>query len=226
MQTLIISDIHGCYDELQALLDQSGIGDDDRIICIGDLLDKGPQPRAVLDYFMATPNASSIRGNHEQKHIDNITGKTAPRAAQLLTRWHLDENYGKAVAWMQGLPLYMDLPDALLVHGYYEPGIAPTEQREDVLLGFSSGEKHLKANYDQPWFMQYDGDKPIVVGHRDYTNLEKVMIYNERVYCIDTRCVYGGSLTGLLLPEWRLISVPARENHWQSVGAMHNLSDL
>jgi serine/threonine protein phosphatase 1 len=39
--TLIIGDIHRCYDELQALLDKAGIGDDEPIIALGDVMDQG-----------------------------------------------------------------------------------------------------------------------------------------------------------------------------------------
>ena len=55
MTQLIIGDIHGCYDELQQLLDKSGISDDDEIIAIGDLFDRGPKPREVFRFFRDTP---------------------------------------------------------------------------------------------------------------------------------------------------------------------------
>jgi serine/threonine protein phosphatase 1 len=44
MQTLVIGDIHGCYDELQSLLDKVGLTDTDAIISIGDCIDRGPEP--------------------------------------------------------------------------------------------------------------------------------------------------------------------------------------
>jgi serine/threonine protein phosphatase 1 len=47
--TLIIGDIHGCYNELQDLLDKSGIGDDEPIIALGDLFDRGPYPLQVFE---------------------------------------------------------------------------------------------------------------------------------------------------------------------------------
>ena len=34
------------------------------------------------------------------------------------------------------------------------------------------------------------------------------------MYLIDTGCCDGKALTGLLLPEFRLVSAPAQRNHW------------
>ena len=60
--TFIIGDIHGCYDELQALLDAAGISADEDILAIGDLVDKGEQPAQVLDFFLNHPRARSLMG--------------------------------------------------------------------------------------------------------------------------------------------------------------------
>ena len=47
-QHLVVGDIHGCYDELQALLDAAGVADDDEIIALGDVVDRGPASPQVL----------------------------------------------------------------------------------------------------------------------------------------------------------------------------------
>ena len=67
--TLIIGDIHGCYYELQALLDKAGLGDEDAVIGIGDVVDRGPETPQVVDFFRKTPNTMAIMGNHERKHV-------------------------------------------------------------------------------------------------------------------------------------------------------------
>lgn len=141
-------------------------------------------------------------------------GEQAPRLGQLLTRWHLDEEYAAALDYFAALPLYLELDDVLLVHGFLEPGIALEAQERRVLLGTLSAEARLKRDYARPWYELYTGEKPIIVGHRDYSGEQKLFVYEERVYGLDTRCVYGGWLTGLLLPDWRFIQVRARRNHW------------
>jgi serine/threonine protein phosphatase 1 len=213
MQSLIIGDIHGCYDELQALLDKAGLADGDEIISIGDLVDRGPDSPRVLDFFRATPHARAILGNHERKHLRSHRGETQPALSQLITRWQFDERYTEALAYMATLPVYLDLPNALLVHGFFEPGLPITQQSENVIVGVLSGENYLKRRYDRVWYELYDGDKPLIVGHRNYNGYQP-LVYRDRVYGIDTRCYEGGALTGLLLPGFRLISICSRKNYW------------
>lgn len=219
MKTLVIGDPHGCYEELLDLLDKAALSSDDRIIAIGDLVDRGQGSAEVLNFFRSTPNAASIMGNHERKHVRWLRGEIEPAASQIITRAQIGEaEYPAAVAYMDSLPRYLDLPDALLVHGFYEPGVAVEQQRETVIVGTLSGEGYLRERYSWPWYERYDGPKPLIVGHRDYSdNLMQAVIYKERVYMIDTRCVYGGSLTGLLLPDFKLISVPSRGDHWMQL---------
>jgi len=213
--TLIIGDIHGCYNELQALLDKAGIGDDEPIIALGDLFDRGPCPEQVFDFFTSHPNTRSVRGNHEQRHINAGT-----QLVQRVTRVQFDTRYRDVLAYMETLPLYIKTKEARLVHGYYEPGLKLKQQRDSVLLGRPAGEIYLKRCYQRPWYQLYTRKKPLIVGHRDYTGKMQPLIIEGRLYAIDTRCVYGGSLTGIKLPQWELISVAARENYAKSFSEM------
>ncbi|MEO8609294.1 MAG: metallophosphoesterase [Chloroflexota bacterium] len=219
MKQLIIGDIHGCYDELQDLLDKVGLTSDDQIISIGDMVDRGPKSAECLNFFRVTPNAMSIQGNHERKHVRSYRGQAEAAASQTITRAQIGEdNYADAIAYMDDLPRYLGLPDATLVHAFWEPEVALEDQRENVIVGTMSGEEYLKDNGIWPWYEYYDGDKPLIVGHRDYSDGQmRPFIYEERVYTIDSRCVYGGWLTGLLLPEFKLIEVPSRGDHWNAV---------
>jgi serine/threonine protein phosphatase 1 len=215
MRYFIIGDIHGCYAELRDLLDKAALNSDDQIISIGDMVDRGLDSASVIEFFRDTPNADSIMGNHERKHVRWFDDQVEPAASQIITRKQITEdNYPEVIGYMSDLPHYMDLPDALLVHGFYEPGVPLEDQRETVIVGTLSGEDYLRKRWSWPWYERYDGDKPLIMGHRDYTDKMQVLNYKDRVWGIDTRCVYGGSLTGLMLPGFDIISVPSRGDHW------------
>ncbi len=221
MKQLIIGDIHGCHYELQQLIEKAGLGDDDEIIAIGDLFDRGPKPVEVYKFFRDTPNARAIMGNHEWKHIRANHGDLPPRFSILLTRWKFGDLYHELLGYIQTLPTYIDLPDALLVHGFIEPHIALAEQKRQIMLGTTSAEVRLQQEYEALWYTYYDGDKPVIVGHRDYSEAQQPFIYNDKVYGIDTRCVHGGALTGILLPDFEIISVPARRDYWGKIQRRH-----
>jgi serine/threonine protein phosphatase 1 len=210
----IIGDIHGCFRELQALLDKAGPTADDRVIAIGDLVNRGPRSDDVLELFRTQRNFFSLMGNHESKHIAAARGDSWPSVSMLRTRWQLGREYTAAINYMKSLPHSMDLPDAVLAHAFYEPGVPLSAQQERVLVGVNSAQSYLEETYDRPWYELYDGDKPLIVGHRDWSGDMSIFNHQNRVYGIDTRCVYGGSLTALVLPDWEFISVPARSDHW------------
>ncbi|MEL6346715.1 MAG: metallophosphoesterase family protein [Myxococcota bacterium] len=216
MRRLIIGDIHGCFLELQDLIAAAEITDEDEIISVGDMVDRGPMDREVVDFFRNTPNARAIKGNHELKHINWRAGKVRPSFSQRVCR-HLfgDEAWNEAVDWFEQLPDFIDLPEALIVHGFFEPGVPIGEQRQKIVCGTLTGEKRMRP-YGEPWYAAYDGDKPLVVGHLLYNGADP-QIVEGRFYGLDTGCCHGERLTGLLLPGFQIVSVPARTDHWAAV---------
>ncbi len=217
MQTLVVGDIHGCFDEFQALLDKVGLTEDDSIVSVGDCVDRGPDTPAVLRFFQQKPNTFLIMGNHERKHVRADRHEVKLARSQKISKIQFGETYPNALTFMSTLPLYLDLPDALVVHGYIEPGLSLTQQLATVLCGTMGGDKHLRAHYDRPWYELYDGDKPLLVGHHNYSNTDQPFIYQDRVFGLDTDCVTGKALTGLLLPSFKIVSVPSRANYWAQV---------
>jgi len=221
-RTFVIGDTHGCFTELLTLIGLAGLAHDDEIIALGDFVDRGPQTPQVLDFFRRTPHTRAIMGNHERKHVGAFDGRLKPALSQIIARRQIgEEHYPEAIVFFRQLPLFLDLPEALLVHGFFEPGIPLEHQRDTVLAGTLSGEFYLRKHYPVPWYELYDGTKPLVVAHHDYLRTGEPLIVRDRVYGIDTGCVHGGRLTGLLLPEFRVISVPARADHWTAIQQAH-----
>ena len=213
MRRLIIGDIHGCYQELCDLIAAAELTDEDEIISVGDLVDRGPDDAAVVRFFQTDPRARAIKGNHELKHIRWRKGELGPALSQRICRRTMGEAaWQDAVDWMETLPNSITLPEALIVHGFFEPGVDLEAQHHRVLCGTMSGQRRLSA-YGDHWFEHYDGDKPLIVGHLLYS-ADQPMIRPGRFYGLDTGCCHGMRLTGLLLPEFRIVSVPARADHW------------
>lgn len=216
-KTLVIGDIHGCHFELQALLDKAGLGDGDAIISIGDLVDRGPESPQVAAFFQTTPNTQAVMGNHERKHVRAARHEVQLSISQRISQQQFGQIYQDALLWMSGLPLYIELDEAIIFHGYYEPGIALDQQNPSVLCGTMGGEKILRERYTSSWFELYDAEKPAIVGHYNYTHSDQPFVYRDRVFGLDTDCVTGKALTGILLPSFQIISVPSRGNLWGEV---------
>ena len=63
---VVISDIHGFYNEMIKALNNVNFNpESDILVSLGDNLDRGNQPKQVIDYLTSLPNAILIRGNHE-----------------------------------------------------------------------------------------------------------------------------------------------------------------
>ena len=219
-RTLVIGDIHGCYEEMLALIDLAQLGPSDQIISIGDLFDRGPNSPAVYRYFRDRANNFAILGNHERKHIRAAAGELTLARSQKLTRRQFaesDEDYEEAVAWMESLPLYLELPEALIVHGFLEPGVALADQHPSVLCGTLGGKGYLKRTGRWPWYEQIHLEKPVLVGHENYTDSSQPFIYQQKVYGLDTGCVHGKTLTGILLPEFRILQILAGADYWATL---------
>lgn len=217
MQTLVIGDIHGCYVELQALLEKAGLNEDDSILAVGDIVDRGPETAQVLNFFQQVPNVRALMGNHERKHVRSARHEVRLSISQQISRQQLGDDYADAVAWMGTLPLFIELEGAVVVHGYLEPGVPLSQQNPSVICGTMGGDKILRERYDRPWYELYAGEKPVIVGHNNYNRTDQPFIYQDKVFGLDTDCVHGKSLTGLLLPAFRFVSVPCRGNLWAEV---------
>ena len=92
----VIGDIHGCFSRLEEeLRDLEFNADTDRLFCVGDLVDRGPES---LDFFewLAKPWFFSVRGNHDQMAIDQVYTNKFTQGEELYVRnggqWFLNLN--------------------------------------------------------------------------------------------------------------------------------------
>src|SRR5215217_1246474 len=109
-RTIVVGDIHGCYDELIELLAKVNFGPDDRVVAVGDLVTKGPKNREVLELFMTDPRFSAVIGNHDLALRRKWNGeKIKLKAAQKITHKELKPNKEIYAAFLNRMPFTIDL---------------------------------------------------------------------------------------------------------------------
>lgn len=137
-RTIVIGDVHGCLQELEDLVRLVGYRPGkDRLVLVGDLMDRGPHPRECVMWAMEN-RVEAVIGNHEQKVVDFRRKESVARsggpangmerpAEPRLSEWmSLTE---EELAWMSKLPLWLDLgANWLVVHAGFEP--KPLEEQK------------------------------------------------------------------------------------------------
>jgi len=208
---IIIGDIHACIHELIDLLDKISPSSDDQIIALGDIVDRGPDNLSVLKLFNKDPRFIFLKGNHERKHIFINENLCDASFSQLVTKAEMGGEYPNFIDSARRAPNHIELDEAILVHGFMQPGIPLNEQKENVLVGSTRGERFLRKMLNKPWYEMIDLEKPVVFGHLVY---EKPFVFKDIAYGIDTGCCHGGSLTALILPDFKIYSIKSRKDYW------------
>jgi serine/threonine protein phosphatase 1 len=197
---IVIGDVHGCYFELRALLEEIGHRPTDRLFFVGDLIAKGPANREVLDFVRTTRHCASVLGNNELALLRFWKGQNVTlNRPQLQTMAGLGDTFGRYMEWIAALPSHIDLGDFVIVHSGLRPGVPLEKQKIEDLTQIRTLDASGTA-----WFERYDG-KTAVFGHWVFDS----PVLRKNAVGIDTGCVYGGSLSAVIMPERRIVSVPA-----------------
>ncbi len=202
--TLIIGDIHGCFDELLALLDAVQFGAADRAICVGDLVVKGPKNGEVLDLFMTDARLRAVMGNHDLALMRSWRGEPVELTEeQSVTLRELDRS--RYAAYLGSLPFYLDLGEHLVVHAGVRPGIPIEQQQVEDLVAMRTLGPDRTSREGTPWYEVYAGEKFVFFGHWPAVAPRR----GPRALGLDTGCVYGGHLTGYIVERDELVAVKA-----------------
>lgn len=207
-RTIIIGDIHGCRDELLDLLAAIGHVAGDRVISVGDMVVRGPDPAGTVE-LLRSLGALAVRGNHEERVIRASDGHALHPAVSDMTRIAAYALRAEHIEWFRSLPLWLDLPEhnARVVHAGVVPEIPIERQAKEVLMTvrcIGHGGKPVSKREGKPWGKLYRGPPHIVFGH----NAQEEPQIHKWATGIDTGCVYGGRLTAMVLLAEQ--SVPPR----------------
>lgn len=231
MRKVVIGDIHGCFDELQEILFRTGLTDDDEIISLGDIIDGGPKSPQVVEFFMQQKNATVIKGNHERKHERFSMHFIKPAhfglnnqrtVHQFATQYprNVSVSYSAALEYFKGLPRYIDLPEALLVHAGVIYGIPLEEQDEHILAGagFRRENKLNPSTGLFNWCDSYPRDaKPIIFGHLGIGKAPWSFPQRENLWPIDMGCQSGGFLAAVTLPDFKVYTIKSYQKRWNEM---------
>ena len=196
-------------------------------VFVGDLVDRGPDTPGVLRLVMGMVEAGHalcVPGNHENKLVRALGGRKVQRThglAESLEQLEREpEDFRKRVAeFCRGLISHYVLDGGRLVVAHaglkesYQ-GRASGRVRSFALYGDTTGETDeygLPVRY--PWAQEYRGKAMVLYGHTPV--VEPSWVNN--TLCLDTGCVFGGSLTALRYPERELVSVPAEQVWYEPV---------
>ena len=234
----IIGDIHGCFDELHALLTTLGYQieasngsyqarhpEERKAVFLGDLVDRGPKTPDVLKLVMsmtASGTALAVPGNHDMKLMRKLRGRDVQIThglAESLQQLEQEppELKDHVAEFLDQLVSHYVLDDGRLVvahAGLKEElqGRGSGKVRDFALYGETTGETDefgLPVRYN--WAAEYRGRAMVVYGHTPVPEPE----WLNGTICIDTGCVFGGKLTALRYPERELVSVPALKTYYE-----------
>lgn len=239
----VIGDVHGCYDELIALLEKLGYEvtpqPDDapsgkyrvrppegrKAIFLGDIVDRGPDSPGVLRLVMGMVENGvtlCIPGNHDDKLLRALRGRNVQVKHGLAeTLAQLDrepsEFKERVVRFLEGLAS----------HYVFDAGrlcVAHAGMRED-LQGRTS--KHVRdfSLYGETTGETDEFGLPVRLNWAETYRGEALVVYGHtpvpepawlnNTVNIDTGCVFGGRLTAFRYPEQELVSVPAARTYYE-----------
>ncbi len=207
LRTIIIGDIHGCTRELDELLRITEASSKDRILCVGDLICKGPDSLGALLWAMQSKNVECVLGNHEARFLEYWkSGETPERKPyDYATFKQFGDRYDECMKFISSWPLYRNEPEFLLVHAGVDPRIEEMEKQDPSDLV----KLRKLSDEEGAWYDHYHREKLIVFGHW----VRREPLLRKNAIGIDTGCVYGGKLSALVLPERRIVQVSARREY-------------
>ena len=205
-KVFIVGDVHGCLDMLKELIDKiKWDPSKDRLIFIGDYIDRGENAKSVIDFILELKDSSSfvqcLLGNHEKMFLDYLSGDDL-ESSILNGGLSTIRSYNKLcmgeddllipqshVSFFNSLLTMIELEEHYIVHAGFRPFIDIQDQDLNDMLWIR----------DEFIHSDYDFGKTVVFGHTPFDL--PLMMHNK--IGIDTGAVFGNRLTCLELPEIR-----------------------
>jgi len=191
MRTLAVGDIHGCLTALETVLAAASLADDDRLVTLGDYVDRGPDSRGVIDWLIerksTVGNLIALRGNHDVMMVTARDGgldegwlsvggcETLASYGQPINVDHVPDSHWRFLE--EDCQDYFEADEQFFVHGNVDPDLPLAEQPTSILYW-------EKCHQTRP----HQSGKTMICGHTAQKN--GLPLDMGHAICIDT-WVYG-----------------------------------
>lgn len=213
----VIGDIHGCLYSFKKMLKELNISKEDKLIALGDVIDRGNFSFECLDLFMNTENFYMIKGNHEmffEKYMDRklneylwykFGGNTTLAAIKKMNT----DNVLKYYNYIQKLPIYIEEGKYFLVHNGFSLDLSIVKNGDIIDIKKTVEKQYEEDDYnflissDIHYAPKMTFDKRIIVGHYPVQRLgENKIVHSKKCIDIDCGATYdGGKLAALRLDD-------------------------
>lgn len=194
MRIFAIGDIHGCIETLQALMENIRPMAKDKIIFLGDYIDRGPDPKKVLDYLIDLQKQGkdiiTLKGNHEYMFLQSQYGKNellawmyngAKYTLDSFAVTSVNEIDSQYFEFIENMPCYYVYDNFYFVHAGFNEDLIFTDTKAMVWI--------RKEKYKSDFFR----NKVIIHGHTPHKleDLKQELTNPAGVINLDTGCVYA-----------------------------------
>lgn len=192
-RTFALGDVHGCDVALQTLLDRVELRPDDTVIVLGDVIDRGPRSKEVIDILLDLAERCqliSLMGNHEEMMLEALAHQRPIRdwldlgGSETLLSYGgiIDDIPDRHRAYLASMLDYWETETDIFVHASLHPEQPMSEQRTDRLRW-----KTLRGIE-----LPHCSDKRVICGHTPQPG--EPLVFDGWI-CIDTGVHQGGWLT-------------------------------
>ncbi|MFO7543013.1 MAG: symmetrical bis(5'-nucleosyl)-tetraphosphatase [Thiobacillus sp.] len=159
MPTYAIGDLQGCHEPLLRLLDKLKFDPvADRLLFVGDLVNRGPDSLAVLRYIKSLGKAAiSVLGNHDLNLLALAEGFGHAHKGDTLDEVLAAPDRDELLYWLRHQKLAWREGDVLVVHA----GVLPGWTLDDTMKRAAEAEAVLQSADYRDFFKRMYGNAPV-----------------------------------------------------------------